>query len=321
MENQWFIIANPASGNGAVRKNLNEIERVFREKKIPFTLRVSTYPREVTTIVQKAIHTEGYRKIIGVGGDGTMNEIVNGIFQQKTVPTTDIIFTMLPIGTGNDWATTHQIPRKIEDFIPFLLSKGLLAERGVTKLQDVGVVHYTDAQGSIKTHYFANAGGLAYDSLVVRSVEAQKRYLFGKKIAYFLHILKCLWAYKPEKVQVEFDGQTVTDFFYTINLGINKTSGGGMQLTPQAVNDDGLMALTLIRNMPKWKVVYYTSKLRDGSIGSIKNYVSLHQVKNIKIKSLENPVFIETDGELLGQTPVEISILEKKLCVLVKLKN
>jgi diacylglycerol kinase (ATP) len=309
MKSQWFIIANPASGNGAVRKNLNEIERVFTENKIPFTLRLSTYPRDITTIVQKAIITEGYRKFIGVGGDGTMNEVVNGIFQQKTVSTTDIVFTMLPIGTGNDWSTTFKIPKQLSDFIPFLL-------RGVTKLQDVGVVQYSDAQGSVKTHYFANAGGLAYDSLVVRSVEAQKSYLLGKKIAYYLHILKCLWSYKPEKVQIEFDGQTVTDFFYTINLGINKTSGGGMQLAPQAVNDDGLMAFTLIRNMPKWKVVLYTSKLRDGSIGDIK-YVSLHQVKNIKIKSLENPVFIETDGELLGQTPVEIAILKEQLCVLV----
>jgi diacylglycerol kinase (ATP) len=309
MENQWFIIANPTSGNGAVRKNLKEIERVFTENKIPFTLRLSTYPRDITAIVQKAIITEGYRKFIGIGGDGTMNEVVNGIFQQKMVPTTDIIFTMLPIGTGNDWATTYKIPKHLTDFIPFLL-------RGVTKLQDIGVVHYADAQGSEKTHYFANAGGLAYDALVVRSVEAQKSYLFGKKIAYFSHILKCLWAYKSEKVQVEFDGQTVTDFFYTINLGINKTSGGGMQLTPQATNDDGLMAFTLIRNMPKLKVVYYTSKLRDGSIGEVTKYVSLHQVKNIKIKSLKNPIFLETDGELLGQTPVEISILERKLCIL-----
>lgn len=309
MENQWLIVANPASGNGAVRKNLSQIERVFTEKKIPFTLRCSTYPREVTAIVEKAILTEGYRKIIGIGGDGTMNEIVNGIFQQNTIPTTDIIFTMLPIGTGNDWATTHKIPKHLDPFIAFVL-------RGGTKFQDVGVVTYRDEQGALKTHYFANAGGLAYDAFVVRSVEAQKRYVFGKKIAYFLHILKCLWAYKPEKVKVEFDGQTITDFFYTINIGINKTSGGGMQLTPQAVNDDGWMAFTLIRNMPKWKVVYYTSKLRNGSIGEITRYVSLHQAKNIKIESLSMPLFIETDGELLGETPIEIGILEKKLCVL-----
>ena len=316
MENQWLIIANPASGNGAVRKNLSEIERVFTEKKIPFTLRCSTYSREVTAIVQKAILTEGYRKIIGIGGDGTMNEIVNGIFQQNLIPTTDIIFTMLPIGTGNDWATTHKIPKHLDHFMAFILSEGTPIERGGIKFQDVGVVNYKDTQGESRTHYFANAGGLAYDALVVRSVEAQKRFLFGKKIAYFLHILTCLWAYKPEKTQVEFDGQTITDFFYTLNIGINKTSGGGMQLTPQAVNDDGWMALTLIRNMPKWKVVYYTSKLRNGSIGEITRYVSLHQAKNIKINGLSMPLFIETDGELLGETPIEISILEKKLCVL-----
>ena len=307
MKNQWLVVANPVSGNGAVLKNLPKIEQVFKEKKIPYILRLSTYPRELTEIVKNAIDTEGVYKIIGIGGDGTMNEIVNGIFQQTTVPTPDIAFTMLPIGTGNDWATTHQIHPDFNHFCDRVLW-------GKTHLQDVGCVTYFE-NNLKKTHYFANAGGLAYDAYVTQSVESQKRYVFGKKFAYFLHILKCLWAYQPEKVRVIFDEQVVVDYFYTINLGINKTSGGGMMMTPQAVNDDGLMALTLIRNLPKWKVIYYTSKLRDGSIGTITKYVSLHQVKNIKIESLTTPIFIETDGEVLGETPIEITILEKALKV------
>jgi diacylglycerol kinase (ATP) len=309
MEHTWLVVANPTSGDGKVGRNLENITTIFKQNNINFDLYLSKYPRQITDIVKNALNTEGYRHVIGIGGDGTMNEIVNGIFSQNTVPTQDIVFTMLPIGTGNDWATTHGIPRDFSAFCTMLKQRK-------TILQDIGIVHYNE-NGSIKTHYFANAGGLAYDALVVKSVEGQKKYLFGKKIAYFLHILKCLWAYKPDKVRIAFDNQIIEAYFYTINLGINKTSGGGMYMTPQAINDDGLLALTLIRNLPKWKVLLYTTKLHNGTIGDVTRYVSLHQTKNIEITAYKNPLFIEVDGELLGQTPIKITILEKALKVLI----
>jgi diacylglycerol kinase (ATP) len=309
MNDKWLIVANPASGNGKVGQNLEKIKVLFEKNNISSTLQLSTRPRELTALVENALNTEGYRHIAGIGGDGTMNEIVNGFFKQNTIETKDITFTMLPIGTGNDWATTHKISNDFERFIKML-------KNGKTVYQDIGVVDYTQ-NGIFKKHYFANAGGLAYDALVVKSVESQKKYIFGKKIAYFLHILKCLWAYSPDKVRLRFNDQVVEDYFYTINLGINKTSGGGMYMTPQAVNDDGLMALTLIRNLPKWRVILYTTKLHKGTIGSVLRDVSLYQAKEIVINAIDKPLYIEVDGELLGETPIKITILEKVLKVLV----
>lgn len=308
MENRWFIIANPVSGSGLVLSLWKNIERMLRENNICSSVHFPTQSHEATLLVKNAIDTEGYRYIIGMGGDGTMNAVINGIFQQNTVSTNDIFFTMLPIGTGNDWAKTHGLSPDLSLWLKKILNNNL-------KKQDVGVIEYTE-NGALKKHYFANAGGLAYDALVVQSVEADKRYIFGKKVSYFLHILKCLWDYKPEKVRISIDDKTVEDFFYTINIGINKTSGGGMIMTPQAENDDGLMALTLIRNMPKWKVIWYTSKLYKGTIGEVAQYVSLYQANNIKVESLQKPIFCETDGELLGVTPVTITVLKQVLNII-----
>ncbi len=305
MNNRWLIIANPSSGKGHIQKVWRDIEQALLRKNIVFSMKQTSKSREATQFVRQAIDTEGYRKIIGIGGDGTMNEIVNGIFQQTTVPPNDIAFTMLPVGTGNDWAASYNITPNLDAWIEMIL-------RGRIVRQDIGVIEYYEHK-ILKKHYFANAGGLAYDAHVVQSVESNKRYIFGKKVSYFLHILKCLWDYEPEKVRVVFNNETIEDFFYTINLGINKTSGGGMKMAPQAVNDDGLMALTLIRNLPKWKVIWYTTRLYNGTIGEVTRYVSLHQTEQIKIDSLGKPIYCETDGELVCTTPVEINILKQAL--------
>ena len=117
-------------------------------------------------------------------------------------------------------------------------------------------------------------------------------------------------------MRVLFDGQVIEDQFYTLNFGINKYAGAGMQLTPQAVKNDGLLALTLIRNLPPWKVVFYTPRLYSGGVADIPE-ARLVNTKRVKIESLGNPIFCETDGEFIGPTPTEISIFEHKLWVAV----
>lgn len=309
-QDTWLIVANPASGGGTVRKRWAEIERKLTENGIVFVAHFTKNRGDATQIVRNAICTEGVKNIIGIGGDGTLNEVVNGIFQQKSVDPSTVNFTMFAAGTGNDWVKMHKIPSNLDAFIKML-------KAGKTALQDVGQVDYLDAEGRKQQHFFGNAGGLGYDSFVVQSVENDKsKRLFPKKMAYMLHMLKCLWSYKAERVRIHHDGQTVEDLFYTINFGINKFSGAGMQVTPQAIKDDGLLGFTLIRDISPWKVIAYMPLLYLGTIAKARE-VTLFQVKNIKIESLGNPVFCETDGELVGMSPTEISVLERALRVVV----
>ena len=309
-ENQrWLVVANPTSGGGKVARQWAKIEQALTENGIAFEARLTTKRREATDIVRRAIADEGFRRIIGVGGDGTCHEIVNGIFQQKTVETSAIQYTMFAAGTGNDWVKMHAIPSNLTEFCPILL-------RGRTETQDVGMIEFSDKNGVRQREFFANAGGLGYDSFVVQSVENDTQRLVPKRYSYFLHILKCLFRYKAERVRVSFHGQNVDDKFYTINFGINKFSGAGMQLTPQAVKNDGLLALTLIREIAWWKVILQTPRLYSGSVGKLRE-ATLFNVKTVHVASLGVPIHVETDGEFLGATPVDISILENALTVVV----
>jgi diacylglycerol kinase (ATP) len=308
-QNAWLVVVNPASGGGKVFRRFADIEKAFAAHGIPYEVRLTQKAGDAVDIVKNGILTEGYRHIMGIGGDGTGNEIINGIFSQKTVPISDIVYTMYAGGTGNDWVKMHNIPNDLSAFCRMIL-------RGALEKQDVGIVHFFDKKGEAQHKYFANAGGLGYDSFVVQSVEQDTNRIFPKKFAYFIHIIKCLFAYKAERVRVVFDGQTVEDQFYTLHFGINKYAGAGMQLTPHAVKDDGLLALTLIREMPRWKVLFYTARLYSGAVAKIPE-ASLFKASRVKFESLGNPIFCETDGEFMGQAPAEISILETKLNVVV----
>jgi YegS/Rv2252/BmrU family lipid kinase len=307
----WLLIANPTSGGGKFRQNRAQIEQILQDLNLSYVLRVTEKGGDATRFAIEGI-SAGHRKIIAIGGDGTGNEVINGIFKQKIVPTTEIMYTLLPVGTGNDWARNWKLPKNRILFFQMI-------QREKVGWQDIGIIRYTkqhDNQNTISEHFFANAGGAGYDAEVVHSVEFSKR-LISKKFSYFWHILKCLNHYKASKVRVTFDGETVIDKFYTINFGIHRCSGAGMQLTPHAIADDGLLALTLIRDLPRLSVLLHTPKLYLGTVAKIKPYTTLHQVKNIQIESLETPIRVETDGEFLGQTPLEIAILHKALKVII----
>ncbi|MEO0044458.1 MAG: hypothetical protein RL329_3906 [Bacteroidota bacterium] len=307
----WLLIANPTSGGGKFRQNRAQIEQILQDLNLSYVLRVTEKGGDATRFATEGI-AAGHRKIIAMGGDGTGNEVINGIFKQKIVPTTEIIYTLLPVGTGNDWARNWKLPKNIRLFFQMI-------QREKTAWQDIGVIRYSkqnDNQGVVSEHFFANAGGAGYDAEVVHSVEFSKR-LISKKFSYFWHILKCLNQYKASKVRVTFDGETVIDKFYTINFGIHRCSGAGMQLTPHAIADDGLLALTLIRDLPRLRVLAHAPKLYLGTVAKIKPYTTLHQVKTIQIESLDAPMRVETDGEFLGQTPIEITILQKALKIII----
>lgn len=305
----WLIVANPASGSGKVKKEWTAMERKLRENNIVFTIHFTKKAGDATRIVQNALTTEGVKNIIGLGGDGTCNEIINGIFKQQTIAPKDVKYTMFAAGTGNDWVKMHAIPSNLDDFIQIL--KG-----NKTTFQDIGTVVFKDKNGETQKHFFANAGGLGYDSFVVKSVESVKKRYLPKKFAYFLHIFKCLFAYKAAKTRIVFDGQTIEDKFYTINFGINKFSGAGMQMTPHAIKDDGLLGFTVITDIAWWKVIMYMRLLYVGNIAKARE-ASLFQVKNIRIESMGTPVYCETDGELVGCAPMDISVLQNALQVVI----
>jgi len=170
----WFVIINPASGNGSIKKKWTKIKQLLNAYGFDFEYAFTMHQKHSVEIVQQAIGN-GFINIISVGGDGTLHNIVNGIMLQSKMPSTNITVGVIPIGTGNDWIKTHRIPKDIESAIQII-------KNGNTKLQDIGKIEFLNQKK--EPIYFINLAGVGFDGYVVSRVEKYKHfdslaYLFG----------------------------------------------------------------------------------------------------------------------------------------------
>ncbi|MBK9335475.1 MAG: diacylglycerol kinase family lipid kinase [Lewinellaceae bacterium] len=297
----WHIIANPAAGNGAVGRRWPDLEALLQEMGFSYTVRFTEHRGHAVRLVDDAV-LKGCRHILGLGGDGTNHEIANGILCQPHVPPAGITYALLPIGTGNDWARTYGIPHDPRRRLRRL-------QQGETVLQDAGkVVYWQD--GLPAERFFVNVAGMAYDAFIAKKLEQHR---FVSRMQYLLMVAQYLFEYRLTPAQLFWEENTVEDSFYTINVGICRYSGGGMQLVPHAVPDDGLLAVTYARHLPKWEVLLQTNRFYNGTLLRHPK-VGGFQTKNLRVAHLGDiPTPLEADGEFLGESPAEFSILEKSL--------
>jgi diacylglycerol kinase family enzyme len=163
--NEWVVIVNPNAGNGKGRKDWEKISSGLRNHNITWSEHFTERKGHAITLSQEAIDS-GYRKILCVGGDGTLNEIVNGAFNQKTCQTKDITLGLIPVGTGNDWGRMFGIPLNYEGAVQIIKEEK-------TMLHDIGRIdYYNGLEKCIR--YFINIAGLGFESVVVKRTNIQK---------------------------------------------------------------------------------------------------------------------------------------------------
>jgi diacylglycerol kinase (ATP) len=241
---------------------------------------------------------EGYRKIICVGGDGTLHQVVNAIMLQQKCPSTDVAVGMISVGTGNDWVRHHGIPTNYEKAIQVILKNN-------TKLQDVGKLVHNQQQ---EIEYFMNFVGIGYDAYVVEHTANLKK--FGQA-AYFLGLAQCLFKYDAQHLTIEVDGKKLFDEkVFMMIAGLGKYAGGGMKFSPDATTDDGWLDLTVGTDLSKTDIMMMLNKFYSGTYILHEKVISL-KAKNIKVTPHSDIVKAESDGELIGNGPFEISLLEK----------
>ncbi len=303
----WHFIVNPSAGNGKTGQQIPAIKSALKKAGIPYKMLLSERGWHCAELAQNAIEN-GARKLVAVGGDGTGHEVMNGIFNQKVVPTSEISFGFIPIGTGNDWVKTYKIPRNIEQNIAILK-----AEK--TTFQDIGLVHYLNDKNEPTQRYFLNVAGMAYDAFVAKISNKERRKVSSTLYYYWL-IFKCLFKYKTKHARLILDHKTTEQKYYTINIGLCKYSGGGMQFTPHALPDDGFFAVTGVKAMSYLGVLVATAFLY-GHIGK-HSKSDLSKSKSIKVEPMhDGETLLELDGEYVGKAPVEFVLLEKSLKIIV----
>ncbi len=301
---KWLVIVNPNAGRGRGLKDWRLIVSLIQSFNIPIHAEFTNARKHAIDLTSHGIKN-GFRNIIAVGGDGTMNEVVNGCFKQKVCSTKSLTIGMISVGTGNDWGRMFSIPTAYEEAIKIIKQKNVL-------LQDTGVVQYHLGEKKEK-RYFINIAGLGFDAMVVRRTNSQKDKGKGGKTLYFWNLLRSLMTYKHTPTNIVIDGKKYNNKLFTMSLGIGKYSGGGMMQTPNAIPDDGLFDITVMNKMRKGEIIRNLKRLYNGTIlehSKIDGYTG----KDILIHA-DKLIHVEADGESLGHSPVVFNIIPRSINV------
>jgi YegS/Rv2252/BmrU family lipid kinase len=290
MDEPWQLIWNPTAGIGRARRLRSRVEACLAAGGIPFEF-YRTEAAGHASEIAAARHAAGRRRFLIGGGDGTINEVVNGLFADGLTPEPPILGA-LPLGTGNDWLRSSGLPGDLEEMI------GLL-KRGSTRPVGLGLACASGAQTPWR-RYFVNTAGIGLDVRVLESLPdwrpAVLRYAFG--------LFKAFATYPVPRVRFECDGQKHECEPLTVICGFGRYSGGGMCLTPHAEAAPGRLAVTLVDDLPWWRLLISFRRIYDGTIGE---RPEVHFMHANRVEFTEPPgALFETDGEIVGPIPATI---------------
>lgn len=304
---EWFVIVNPVSGRGRGGRDWPRIAEMLDQAGISYTFNFSPARYEAIDLAESVVRM-GYRKIIAVGGDGTMHEVLNGLWRQKDVPLEQLTVGVIPVGTGNDWVRHVGIPHDYKKAID-IITKGRVYQ------QDIIRARYRTPQGESE-RVVANIAGIGLDAEVIKSVEAD--YERGRKgrTTYIKCLLQTVFRHRPQPFRITIDG-IESDYpkMFTAAVGNNRFNGGGLEQLPCALSDDGLAEVMILRELSLGMVPRALWLLLQGRINEIPT-VDNFRVRSISFESVEaSPV--ELDGELVGNSRVDFDVIPRALRVIV----
>lgn len=294
----WLAIVNPNAGNGKGRKDQARIAGLLEKNGLGFTMVMTERKGHAIELTRDYI-ARGYRNFISIGGDGTLNEIVNGIFTQDICSPGSCTISKIPVGTGNDWGRMFSIPLVYEGAV-------MVIKERLTMKHDVGVIDYRNGETD-ERRYFINIAGLGFESVVVAKTNRQKEKGKSSRAIYFYNLLSSLVAYRNTPAEITIDGKTAKQKIFSINVGNGRYCGGGMRQTPEALPDDGMFDITVIKEIGKIEIIKSLRLLYDGTVLSHPR-IDGYRSTGLKVSS-DSTLYLEADGESLGHTPATFSIL------------
>jgi diacylglycerol kinase (ATP) len=294
------VIVNPESNRGRTRKRWTEIREALRSFIKEFRCEFTEKPSHATEITRVSIK-DGTELVIGVGGDGTMNEIANGFFEGRAIINPEATLGVLPSGTGCDLMRSLHIPRGLKSALRTITE-------GPSFRMDVGKVYYETDAGEAQERYFLNVADFGLGGEVVKRVNSRR--LQRKASSYVRCLIETMLQYRSRRVKIRVDGEYLPQGEYLIGAIANgKIFGKGMKVAPQARLDDGLFDAILVKSMKFLEFCRHGWKLANGShLGHPK----IHFLRGRRIEAepeSPEPVLLEFDGEQLGRLPAVFEIL------------
>jgi YegS/Rv2252/BmrU family lipid kinase len=309
--NKWLVIVNPKASIGKAEKDWPIIKQILINESVAFDFVVTEHQGHAIELVRDNITEKGYTKLVSVGGDGTNNEVINGIFTQKRFPTEQITMGIIPMGTGNDWRRTFGFDIDYQKNVKIIKAGKLFRH-------DVGKVTYYN-HGDPQVRYFLNAAGTGLDEVVCKTTNIMKSQGKGGAPRYMLNVAKCLFNYDCVHVQLIVDEQLVLDEeILSLSVGNCRYCGGGMMMMPKAIPNDGLLDITAIRKVGLPKFAANVTKIYDGTFINKMKEVSTFRGKKIRIVSIPaHSLTLETEGENLTNSPFDFEMIPQSINMVV----
>jgi YegS/Rv2252/BmrU family lipid kinase len=304
-----LAIINPRSAGGKTGRDAQSIAHRLAEVTGPITVALTSAPMDAARITTHALK-DGYERVVAVGGDGTINEVVNGFFEGGQAINPEAEFALLNLGTGGDFRKTFDIEAGFD------ASLERIAEGRVRRI-DVGRFTFVTAEGKSGSRHFANIASFGLSGHVVDRVNRSmlKRYLGG--FVYTWVSLTAIFGYKAKPVRLKVDN--VFDEVVSLSTCAvcnGQFFGGGMRVAPDAAPDDGLLDVIIMCDAPKRNALKSLQELKTGT--HVNNpFVKVFRAKTVIATPVEAtagaPVFIEADGEGPGRLPAMFEVLPKAL--------
>jgi len=304
------LIVNPKSGGGDGKKIANYISEKYQHlfSEIVFT----SGPCEA---IDLAKNSENFDAVCLIGGDGTLNEVINGVMQidEKKRPKVGII----PVGTGNDFIKTIGISKNPDDAITTILNMK-------TKKLDVAICEFLDFSGKPQKRYYINITEFGMGGEVANLVNKYGK-IFKGTIPFLLFALVCNFTFKNKTVRIKTDCedekfQDIEANIRVVAVANGKFYGGGMQIAPYAQPDDGLLDVVIVKDMNSIETLKNLPLLYKGEKGVEQakktGKVLYFRAKKVEVFEADN-LMIEMEGEVPGHTPKYFEIIPKSIDFIV----
>lgn len=293
------FIVNPHAGNGSTGRNWPEIERLSKAHLGDFSTNFTQGPLEAETFAARAV-ADGSRLVVCIGGDGTFNEVVNGVMAGAKHGPSDISIGFIPDGTGCDFVKTAAIPKNIPAAVDIIA-----ADHGY--VMDLGRLSYCDHNGQKKHRYFHNIASFGVAGEVDERVN-QTPQTFGPFVSFLWATLAAILRYGTKTVTLQIDDGPARELkIWNVAVANGRFQGAGMLVAPDASISDGRFNVTLIGDLSLRQVFLNLHNLYNGNIYAVPK-VEHCTAKTVTVTSDER-VLLDVDGEQPGILPAQFDIV------------
>lgn len=303
---QWAVIINLKSGKKHFRRQMLYLFHQLNNAGIDYVHQFTEFAGHAVLIARN-IARNGHRKLLVIGGDGTISEVVNGIFSAG-VATDNFKLALIPRGTGNDWARFWGLNRDYKQAIEVFIA-------GKTQAIDIGTVQFTLENEEMR-HYFINSVGFGLDAAVVRATHRLKRITGSHSFLYFIALLSAVFRYRSFRFQLKTNDLDIHDVLFTMNIANGCYSGGGMKQNPDALPYDGILDAMFVRK-PSFRDI--VTALPTLFKGTLHHHPALESFRTRQLElSYHNGGYFEADGIIVHcDSPLQIGLLHHAIQMVV----